>query len=313
MNPWSVFWQQGHSTTFGDWFKQGYDGAVAAWWQAQLDSGSDTPVVLEPGCGNCSLLPAMVKSGRGGKYIGVDIARVSPSSIASEGLEDSGIELVLHSQTSAEEVPEADASVDIIASVFGIEYSDLSRSVPEAARLLKPGGRFCALVHHDDSVVTRMSKRAIGEFNRGDLRKTIESLTAISTERDRISDLAQLKNSHKAEKGRRKINSLAQKYLSDTNPATANATMFEFMTQALKFFRMMGLPSRQRQEFIASLETEHRASHERYQQMVSVARDAEGIEAMRQLLVNAGLGDAAVEVVQTGEEILAWSLQADRF
>ena len=36
MNAWSLFWRQGHCTTFGDYFKQGYDGAVASWWQEIL-------------------------------------------------------------------------------------------------------------------------------------------------------------------------------------------------------------------------------------------------------------------------------------
>lgn len=312
MNPWSVFWRQGHSTTFGDWYKQGYDGAVAEWWQAALVQLPENATVIELGCGNCSLLPAMVKAGSGGKYIGVDVARVSPSAVAEQGLVDSGIELVLHAETPAEEVPEADAMADLVASVFGIEYSELERSVPEAVRLLKPGGRFCALLHHDESIVTSMSKRAIDEFNDGDMRTAIESLSVISSERDRLADLSALKNSEKAEKGRGNINELAQKYLSDTNPKTANATMFEFMTQALKFFKMMGAGSAERNAFIESLETEHRASHERFQQMVSVAFDDEGIEVLKKTFERAGFEQVSVDVVHTGTDILAWSVNAQK-
>ena len=312
MNPWSVFWRQGHSTTFGDWYKQGYDGAVAEWWQAALTQAPENATVIELGCGNCSLLPAMVKAGSGGKYIGVDVARVSPSAVAEQGLAESGVEVILHSETPAEEVPEADAMADLLASVFGIEYSGLDRSVPEAARLLKPGGRFCALLHHDESIVTTMSKRAISEFNEGDMKTAIEALSVISSERDRLVDLSALKNSQKAEMGRGNINELAQKYLSDTNPKTANATMFEFMTQALKFFKMMGAGSAERNAFIESLETEHRASHERFQQMVSVAFDAEGIDELRGKFVQAGFTNVTVEVVHTGDNILAWSLEAEK-
>lgn len=312
MNPWSLFWRQGHSTTFGDYFKQGYDGAVADWWQNQLEGVPKDVTVVELGCGNCSLLPAMIKAGQAGKYVGVDIASVVPSEVAKQGLAESGIELVLHSETPAEEIPEPDGSADLVASVFGIEYSDLDRSVPEAARLLKTNGRFCALLHHDGSIVTTMSRRAISEFNSADMRKGLESLIAISSERDRIANLAELKNSQKAEKARGEINTLAQKYLSDTNPQTANATMFEFMTQALKFFKMMGASSQQRSDFIVSLEAEHKASHERFQQMVSVAFDAEGVETLKEKIEKAGFHDVEVEVVQSGKDILAWGLQATK-
>lgn len=310
MNPWSLFWRQGHSTTFGDYFKQGYDGAVADWWSGQLNEAPNNVTVVEVCCGNCSLLPAMINTGKAGRYIGADIASVAPSDIAKQGLAESSVELILHSETAAEEIPEPDSSADLVASVFGIEYSDLDRSVPEAARMLKAGGRFCALLHHDGSIVTTMSRRAISEFNSADLRKGIESLTAISSERDRIANLSELKNSQKAEKARGEINKLAQKYLSDTNPQTANATMFEFMTQALRFFRMMGASSQQRRDFIVSLEAEHNASHERFQQMVSVAFDAEGVETLRGKFAKAGFADIQIEVVHSGKDILAWGLQA---
>ena len=310
MNPWSLFWRQGHSTTFGDYFKKGYDGAVADWWRGVLEGAPAGTTVVEVACGNCSLLPAMVVSGVSGRYVGVDIARVAPSEAAREGLEESGIGVTVHSETPAEEIPEADGSADIVASVFGIEYSDLARSVPEAARLLKAGGRFCGLLHHGQSVVTAMSKRALSEYDSGDMRRAIESLSAISAERDRVASLAELKNSHKAEKGRRKINSLAQKYLSDTNPQTANATMFEFMSNALKFFKMMGLGSEQRREFIHSLEAAHKASRERFRQRVSVALESTDVAALEKRFQDAGFSELKVEVLRSDKDILAWDFQA---
>ena len=31
MEEWSRFWRQGHTTTFGDYFDNGYAGPVKAW------------------------------------------------------------------------------------------------------------------------------------------------------------------------------------------------------------------------------------------------------------------------------------------
>ena len=133
------------------------------------DGWPPNAVVLEVGCGNCSLLPALIKSGAKARYIGVDLASVKVSAVAREGLAESEIDLVLHPETPAEEIPEADASVDLVASVFGIEYSNLDKSFAEVFRLLKPGGRFTALLHHSESVVTSMSARALSEYNAEDL------------------------------------------------------------------------------------------------------------------------------------------------
>ena len=312
MNPWSMFWRQGHSTTFGEYFKQGYEGAVADWWRGIVATLPRDATVVEVACGNCSLLPVLVKGGMGARYVGVDLAAVAPSDVAAQGLEASGIEVTVHAETPIEAVPEPDGVADIVASVFGIEYSDLDRSVPEAARLLKPGGRFAALVHHADSVVTTMSKRAVGEYRADDIHAAIGALRAINAERDRLASLAELKSSPKAEQGRATINDLAQRYLSDTDPATANATMFEFMTHALKFFKLIGAPAADRAAFIDTLEAEHAASHERFLQMVSVGRDADGIEAMRGQLEGSGFTAAQSRVIRSGRDILAWELTAAR-
>ena len=312
MNPWSVFWRQGHSTTFGDYFKQGYDGAVATWWQAHVESLGDDASVLEVGCGNCSLLPVLVNAGNRGRYIGVDLAAVDISEVAKKGLDESGIDVVVHGETPAEDIPENDASIDIVASVFGIEYSNLDQSLGEVQRILKPGGKFLALLHHDDSVVTSMSKRAVDEYDEADLEAVLRSLQAISDARDVTPELADMKNNPDAEKAREEINRLAGKYLSDTNPDTANATMFELMTNALKFFKMMGASSEERREFIETLGAEHRASKERFDQMVSVAFDEGGIKALEVKLADLGFANTRVDVIHTNNDILAWELCTEK-
>lgn len=312
MNPWSVFWRQGHSTTFGDYFKQGYDGAVAEWWNGQVEGIDAAATVLEVGCGNCSLLPFLVRAGNKGTYIGVDLAAIEVSEVAREGLDESGIDVVLHGDTPAEALPEADNSVDVVASVFGIEYSDLDKSLAEVQRVLKPGGRFLALLHHDGSVVTSMSKRALSEYDDADLRSLIDALHTISAARDKTPVLSELKNNEAAEQARAEVNRLAAKYLNDTNPDTANATMFELMTNALRFFKMMNAGSDDRQGFIETLAMEHDASHERFRQMVSVALDDSGIQELEVELAGLGFGNTRTGAIHSKDDILAWELCTEK-
>ena len=312
MNPWSVFWRQGHSTTFGDYFKQGYDGAIADWWQAQVDTMEAGFVVLEIGCGNCSLLPAITGSGKPGKYIGVDLASVELSDVAGKNLEDSEIEVVLHAETAAEEIPEADASVDTVASVFGVEYSDFDRSLDEILRVLRPGGRFVALLHHDASIVSTMSRRSVAEYVEEDVEATIGALRTISRARDKTPDLSQLINNAEAEKARAIINELAGKYLGETNPDSVNTTMIEFMRNALNFFKMMGQNSAARNAFIDALALEHAASRERFGQMVSVALDDCGARQLEVKLNELGFGATRVNVIYSNKDILAWELSTEK-
>jgi len=312
MNPWSVFWRQGHSTTFGDYFKQGYVGAIAEWWQSHVNALQPDFAVLEVGCGNCSLLPALAKSGKPGSYIGVDLASVDVSEVARQNLAATTIDVVVHSETPAEDIPEADACFDIAASVFGVEYSDLDRSLVEIYRVLKPGGKFLALLHHDGSIVTTMSRRALSEYVEEDVGTVVDALRTISKARDETPDLSQLKNNTGAEEARRKINELAGRYLGNTNPDTGNATMFEFMSNALKFFRMMREDSTARAAFIDALTEEHAASRERFAQMVGVALDEGGVRQLEVKLAELGFGATSVNEIHSNNDILAWELCSEK-
>jgi ubiquinone/menaquinone biosynthesis C-methylase UbiE len=312
MNPWSVFWRHGHSTTFGDYFKQGYDGAVAEWWQSYVRNMDPGTKILEVGCGNCSLLPFLVRSRKRAKYIGVDLAAIKVSDIAREGLDDSDVEVVLYGETPAEHLPVEDQSVDLVASVFGIEYSNLDQSLGEVHRALRPGGKFVALLHHATSVVTSMSKRAISEYDDADFQSIVRALRTISKAREATPSLSELKHNADAERSRATLNRLAEKYLSDTKPATANATMFELMTNALKFFKILGAGSEDRQQFIESLHAEHTASRERFDQMVSVAFDDNRMREFEEKLSNFGFTNTELRVIHTNDSILAWDLCTEK-
>jgi hypothetical protein len=105
---------------------------------------------------------------------------------------------------------------------------------------------------------------------------------------------------------------MAGKYLSDTDLKTANATMFEVMTDALKFFKMMAAPTQDRRQFIFSLAEEHKASHERFKQMTSVAFDDNAIESLQAKLSELGFTDIKASVIFTKDDILAWGLSAEK-
>ena len=157
-----------------------------------------------------------------------------------------------------------------------------------------------------------MSKRAVSEYDETDFRTVIDSLKTISAARDETPSLSDLKHNEAAEAARGELNRLAARYLNDTNPDTANATMFELMTNALKFFKMMGASSEERQRFIQFLATEHEASRERFRQMVSVAFDEGGLRDLEVKLADLGFGNSQIGVVRTNNDILAWELCTEK-
>jgi len=98
--------------------------------------------VVELGCGT-AYFSAWLAS-RGARPVGVDITPAQLET-ARRCMEETGIEFPLV-EASAEDVPLPDASFDLVLSEHGAStWCDPQRWIPEAARLLRPGGRLVFL------------------------------------------------------------------------------------------------------------------------------------------------------------------------
>ena len=95
--------------------------------------------VLELGCGAARWSIAL--AGLGARPVGLDLSSQQLQH-ARRLMDEAGIDFPLI-EASAEEVPLPDASFDIIFCDWGaMTFCDPQRTVPEAARLLRPGGLF---------------------------------------------------------------------------------------------------------------------------------------------------------------------------
>lgn len=103
--------------------------------------GLDT---IELGCGTAYVSSWLAR--RGARAVGIDNSRAQLATARSLQREFGlGFPLV---HASAEQVPLADASFDFAISEYGASlWCDPYRWVPEAARLLRPGGRLVFLVN----------------------------------------------------------------------------------------------------------------------------------------------------------------------
>ena len=88
--------------------------------------------------------------------------------------------------------------------------------------------------------------------------------------------------------------------------------MFELMSNALKFFKMMRQDSSTRSAFVDALTEEHRASRDRFEQMVSVALDDCRVRELEVKLTALGFDATRVEVIHSHKDILAWELYTEQ-
>jgi SAM-dependent methyltransferase len=126
--------------------------------------------VVELGCGTAYWSAWLAR--RGARPVGVDLTP-SQLEIARSMQRESGLEFPLV-EANAEDVPLPDASFDLAFSEYGASiWCDPSRWIPEAARLLRPGGRLvfmrngvlamlCARDGEDEQVGTELLRPYFG-------------------------------------------------------------------------------------------------------------------------------------------------------
>jgi SAM-dependent methyltransferase len=131
--------------------RRGWSENVPSWgvWNlletdVQVLDPVDGKDVLEAGCGTAYWSSYVAR--RGGRVVGLDN---SPKQLETARTlqQEFGVEFPLHLGT-AEDMPFEDASFDIVFSEYGASiWCDPYLWVPEAARVLRPGGQLAFLVN----------------------------------------------------------------------------------------------------------------------------------------------------------------------
>ncbi|MFA3789706.1 class I SAM-dependent methyltransferase [Aliiglaciecola sp. SL4] len=149
---WTDYWKQGHLTSFGEDIEDNYEGALFDCWHAYFEpiKGSNA-VVIDIGTGNGALIDIAVnKVGcSNALFYGIDSAKLYVNSKVNKQ------NVTFYPETPAEALPFSDNSIDYVVSQFGIEYSDLDKSIVECARILKNGGKIHWVIHDMESSIVK--------------------------------------------------------------------------------------------------------------------------------------------------------------
>lgn len=117
-------------------------------WTALADSLPAKARVLDLATGGGIVLDLLHRKRADLVLTGVDAA---PSLPKRRGM-------VLRGGILTARLPFADTSFDAVTSRFGIEYGPLAAGAAEAARVLRPGGAVCMVLHRADSKVLRHNR-----------------------------------------------------------------------------------------------------------------------------------------------------------
>ena len=160
---WDRFWHYDRVASFGTGRgASNYGEAIAAGWRdyfAALPTGAR---ILDLATGNGAIALIAVEAGKAFKVTGADLANVRPAAFVS-GSKRQLKKVRFLANTPAENLPLEDSAFDAVVSQYGVEYSELERSLPEAVRVLATGGWLRFAVHAAEGSVAAATRVAIDD------------------------------------------------------------------------------------------------------------------------------------------------------
>lgn len=166
---WDSFWQS--SATLNSFAEGtaalGYQGEILSHWHSVFSALPEDAVIVDVGTGNGAIaLAAQEYSQLHNKHFkisGIDAANINPLKVFEK---DSRIASLLaniqfYPVCKTEQMPFTSASVDLLTSQFAFEYAEQKSAVKECVRVLKPGAKFVAIIHHSDSDISKDSQRGM--------------------------------------------------------------------------------------------------------------------------------------------------------
>ncbi len=158
---WSQYWHFDRiASCFDGAGRTNYAGEIAGSWRAffaELPAGA---CILDLCTGNGAVALLAAEEGRAARIVAVDQADIDPPAFVSRHA-DLYARVDFRGGTDVESLPFGDGGFDAVVSQYGIEYADLSRALPEAVRMIAPGGRLRVVVHAADGVVVRDARVVI--------------------------------------------------------------------------------------------------------------------------------------------------------
>lgn len=156
---WSNYWQQGHKTSFGNSFTEEYDGTISIFWNKVFNELSRGQKILDLCTGNASLIYIAQKgcvNFENNVWHGVDYAKIY---VDKELAELPNVKLI--EQTSIEDLILTQKYYDLVISNFGIEYSQLNKSIEQVSEVIKDSGILKLVCHHKDSILIKENSKEL--------------------------------------------------------------------------------------------------------------------------------------------------------
>lgn len=316
IEQWDRYWSFGSLHSFSQVAGGNYEGAIAAFWRdrfASLESGMRV-VDIATGNGAVPLLALAVadEAGIEVQVDGVDLADIDPANRVRDPATRKALGRIrFHGRTPAEALPFPDSGIDRICSQYGLEYSSLSDSVAEIARVAAPGAEVALVMHHRESVLLQATGTELQQ-----LGFVLDEARLWNHARNLLRALAESdkRDRKKVERKRAALDQALQRIHAQARE-TANDRMLLGPTNyiheilgavgRLSWTRLFDMLEESRQRLLAN--------RQRLRDMQDAARSEDDMKDLQQLLEEQGFGiDLFQPLFEHDGSLLGWALCARR-
>lgn len=160
---WDQYWRDGRLASCGGEGGAAYQAAITEGWRRffqDLPAGSR---ILDVCTGN-GAVALVAEETAGERGIRFEIEAFDGAVIATP--ESPGSMIHFRSRVQAESLPYPDDNFEIVVSQYGLEYSDMERSLPELVRVSVPDSRVRLMVHAREGIVVGKARQQSEEAHR---------------------------------------------------------------------------------------------------------------------------------------------------
>lgn len=313
---WSAYWagaEAASESVSGGAKDEAFDRFWAAFFAERLLAGPQSMIDLACGAGPVSARAAQIAKSAGAT-LSIHCSDYSASAIrgaqrAAEGVAITGF------AADAAALPLPDKTYDIVTSQFGLEYAGPA-AFDEAARILRPGGAFSAIIHVKGGVI---EMECAADLN---IVLMTQESALLPRARDAfkagfavLAGRAQREHFQKADRAFAPAVTAAKKLLASAPSGIARAFLERLYADLAHMYpRMSAYAPEDIEAWIARGEFELKAYERRMASMVAATQSADDMAALARRLKSAGLDVSAAQTLHIGEPLkpAAWTLMAEK-
>jgi len=311
---WNQYWHADRiASCFDDAGASNYDEFIASGWRRLFESLPAGARVLDLCAGNGAIALLAAESGDRLRIVAVDYADIDPRRHLTRHREELAA-IDFRAGVDIEALPFPDRRFDAVVSQYGAEYSDLSRSVTEMARVVAPGGRVRLIMHAAEGSVAETSRRTMAEVDFllvevdlvGRALACFEAVTA--AERKNGASSGDWQNAKaKLAAFEDALRQTGERVMVAADPKmlrNAGATLLDL------FNRRAGFETVQLIALGENVRTELRAHRGRLEQLIAAAVTTTRAQAVADMLLQAGAATAEVTELRAETYLLGHVVEA---